>query len=65
MRLSPRRTASLGEVIAAAFDQASLYSTDLREVSRLATEAVAGLLRRGERRSPRPVLLLRRLRTAR
>jgi hypothetical protein len=42
---SVRRTAQLGEVVAAAFDRAALYSSDPREVSRLATQAVAHLLR--------------------
>jgi len=44
------RTAPLGEVVAAAFDRAARYTTDRREVSRLATEAVLQLLRRARRR---------------
>ncbi len=42
---SVRKTAQLGEVVAAAFDRAALYSTDPREVSRLATQAIAHMLR--------------------
>jgi hypothetical protein len=43
-RTSVRRTAPLGEVVVAAFDKAADLSTDPREVSRLATEAVALIL---------------------
>jgi len=39
-------TARLGDLIAAAFDEAARYSTDPREVSRLATRAVRHLMRR-------------------
>lgn len=41
-----RRTVPLGELVAAAFDQASRYSQDQRVVARLATRATAGLLSR-------------------
>ncbi len=51
-RTSLRKTAQLGEVVVAAFDNAASYSTDPREVSRLATEAVALILR--PRRKVRP-----------
>ena len=40
-----RKTAELGEVVAAAFDNAAQYSTDPRKVSRLVTRAVALMLR--------------------
>ena len=38
-----RRTATLGELIAAAFDEAARYSQDPKEVSRLAVRAVRHL----------------------
>jgi hypothetical protein len=41
------KTAPLGELVVAAFDGAARYSTDPREVSRLATQALARMLRRG------------------
>lgn len=40
------RTAQLGEVIAALFDEAALTSSDPRVVTRLATRALADLLGR-------------------
>ena len=46
MRTHVHKTAQLGELVAAVFDQAARYSADQREVSRLATLAVAHLLRR-------------------
>jgi hypothetical protein len=39
-----RKTAELGEVVAAAFDNAAHYSTNPRKVSRLVTRAVALML---------------------
>ena len=39
-----RKTAELGELVAAVFDVAATYSTEPREVSRLATYAVRHLL---------------------
>jgi hypothetical protein len=45
MRADLRKTAELGEVVAAAFDNAAQYSTDPRKVSRLVTRAVALMLR--------------------
>jgi hypothetical protein len=44
-------TAQLGDLIAAAFDEAARYSADPREVSRLATQAVRHLMRRAGRMS--------------
>ena len=41
-----RQTTTLGDLVAAAFDEAERWSTDPREVSLLATQAVANLLRR-------------------
>lgn len=49
MRTHVHKTAQLGELVVAAFDQAARYSTDPREVSRLATQAVAHMLRRARR----------------
>jgi hypothetical protein len=45
MRSFVRKTAQLGEVVAAAFDHAASYSRDPREVSRLATQVIAVMLR--------------------
>ena len=45
------RTAELGEVVAAAFDEAARWTTAPREVSRLATQVVAHVLRRARRTS--------------
>jgi hypothetical protein len=45
MRADLRKTASLGEVVAAAFDNAAHYSTNPRKMSRLVTRAVALMLR--------------------
>ena len=45
MRGDLRKTAELGEVVAAAFDNAADYSTNPRKVSRLVTRAVALMLR--------------------
>lgn len=42
-------TARLGDLIAAAFDEAARHSADPKEVSRLATQAVRYLLRRAGR----------------
>jgi hypothetical protein len=49
MRNHPTRTAKLGDLIVAAFDEAAVYSTDPAEVSRLATQAIAHLLRSSAR----------------
>ena len=46
MRTHVHKTARLGELVAAVFDEASRYSTDPREVSRLATMAVMHMSRR-------------------
>jgi len=48
MKADLRKTAELGEVVAAAFDRAAHYSTNPRKVSRLVTQAVA-LMRRNQR----------------
>ena len=45
MRADLRKTASLGEVVAAAFDKAADYSTNPQKVSQLVTRAVALMLR--------------------
>jgi hypothetical protein len=45
MKALVRKTAQLGEVVAAVFDKAAHYSRDPKEVSRLATQAVALILR--------------------
>ena len=43
------KTTQLGELVAAVFDEAAYYSADPREISRLATRAVAHLVRRSRR----------------
>ena len=55
MRTHVHKTAQLGELVAAVFDQAARYSADQREVSRLATLAVAHLLRRARKISIPPM----------
>jgi len=54
MTTNVRKTAQLGELVAAAFDRAAHYSTDPREVSRLVTQAVNQMLRRARRKSTPP-----------
>jgi len=44
MKTKIRKTAPLGELILAVFDKAAQYSTNPREISRLATQAVSHLL---------------------
>jgi hypothetical protein len=51
MRTQVHKTAQFGELVVAAFDRAADYSTDPREVSRLATQAVAHILRRARNTS--------------
>lgn len=41
-----RSTAPFGELLAAVFDEASNYSTDPQEISRMTAEVVARILRR-------------------
>lgn len=57
MKTHVRRIVRLGELVAAAYDMAARYSTDPREVSLLATRAVARLLQRGRKTSTFTVLL--------
>jgi hypothetical protein len=55
-----RKTAELGEVVAAAFDQAADYSINPSKVSRLVTRAVVLMLRnQGVRPTPsrRPLFI--------
>jgi hypothetical protein len=54
MTTNIHKTAQLGELVAAAFDKAALYSADPQEVSRLATQAVMNILRRAQRTSAPP-----------
>jgi hypothetical protein len=44
MKNQNRKTAQLGELILAVFDNAAQYSADPREISRLATQAVSHML---------------------
>lgn len=43
---------TIGDLLAAVFDEAAHYSADLRRVSHLATHALTRLLWRARRRSP-------------
>jgi hypothetical protein len=52
MRTDAHETAQLGELVVAAFDEAAQYSSDPREVSRLATRAVMQMLRRVRKTLP-------------
>jgi len=61
MKTHARRTAPLGELVVAAFDWAARYSSDPREVSRLATGAVTRILQSGKATSA--TLSLRALRS--
>jgi hypothetical protein len=49
VKTEARRTALLGDLIAAAFDTAAQHSPDPREVLRLASKVVMRMLRRHER----------------
>jgi hypothetical protein len=58
------QSAPLGDLVVAAFDEAAHYSTNPREVSRLATQAVRHMLRGAQRRKilmPRPTMRARRV----
>jgi len=44
MNTNVHKTALLGDLIAAVFDEAACYSTDPNQVSRLATQAVLHIL---------------------
>jgi hypothetical protein len=46
MKTALHRTASLGELVVAAFDKAARYSANPKKVARLATAAVVRMLRR-------------------
>lgn len=54
MRALVRKTAQFGEVVAAVFDKAAHYIADPKEVSRLATRAVALILRPRRQAFPSP-----------
>ncbi|MBI5545637.1 MAG: hypothetical protein HY901_17255 [Deltaproteobacteria bacterium] len=59
MKRSTRKTTRLGDLIAAVFDEAGRFSTNPREVSRLATRVVRHLMRQAQRvAAPQPVLCL-------
>lgn len=52
MKATLRKTAELGEVVVTAFDKAARYSINPSEVSRLATQAIAHMLRSRRRQPP-------------
>jgi hypothetical protein len=52
----PSKTVPLGELILAVFDRAATYSTDPREVARLATQAVARMLGRAQKPAHHPLI---------
>jgi hypothetical protein len=49
MRTHTHEIIRLGDLVATAFDEAALYSSDPKEVSRLATQAVTHMLRAARR----------------
>ncbi|MBU2552632.1 MAG: hypothetical protein KKB20_29735 [Proteobacteria bacterium] len=51
MRANVQKTVQLGELVAAAFDEAARHSSDPREVSRLAATAVMRMLQRARKTS--------------
>lgn len=51
MRTQVRKTIPLGEIIAAAFDEAAHHSNNPEEISHLATRAVNNMLRHARRGS--------------
>lgn len=53
-RSPAQKTAPFGELLVTVFDEAARYSTDPAEISRMATEVVARMLRRAllSRRTP-------------
>ena len=53
MKKNIQQTEQLGDLVAAAFDEAEDYSSDPREVSHLATRAVMHLLRRARKTLPK------------
>lgn len=52
MTTNIHQTVQIGDLIVAAFDVAAKYSTDSREISRLATRAVIRMLRNPRKTSP-------------
>jgi hypothetical protein len=53
MKATVRKIAELGELVVTAFDNAAHYSTNPKEVSRLATRAITHMLQ-PRRRQPAP-----------
>ena len=51
MKTNAHKTALLGDLVVAAFDEAAQYTKDPQEISRLATKAVMRLLWRARRAS--------------
>ena len=54
MRTTVYKTAELGELVVAAFDEAAHHSANPREISRLATGAVMDMVRRSRKTSHAP-----------
>jgi hypothetical protein len=54
MKATLRKTAELGELVVTAFDTAGHYSTNPKEVSRLATQSIAQILRPRRRHLTHP-----------
>jgi len=57
MKIIPHRKAQIGDLVVAVFDEASYYSVDPKEVSRLAIKTVMHMLRHVRKRSNRIPLL--------
>ena len=55
MKANIQKTAQLGELVVAVFDEAAHYSADPWEVSRMATQAVMNMWRRARRTSTPPL----------
>ena len=54
MKKITRKTAQLGDLIAAVFDEAARYSTEPSEVSCLAAQAVKDMMRRARKMAVLP-----------
>jgi hypothetical protein len=64
MRTHVQKSARLGDLVVAAFDEAARFSSDPREVSRLATQAVGHMLRGAQKRKislSRPTMRITRV----
>jgi hypothetical protein len=63
MHIRIHETMQVGDLIAAAYDEAARQTSDAREVSRVATRVVTKFLRSARRALPPPVITLTPSRT--